>query len=193
MIEYLSGILNTKNPSIAVIDVNGIGYKVSITNNTYESLPIIKERVSLLIFFHVYESGQELYGFIDEEERYLFTKLISISGIGPKTAINMLSVIPAKEFKDRVISGEVKMLTSLPGIGPKTAKRIIIELRDEFGDSDSEGLPLENNSINNDAFLALKSLGFSENLIRKAIIKVITKNPNFSTEEVIKKSLEILQ
>ena len=85
------------------------------------------------------------------------------------------------------------MLTSLPGIGPKTAKRIIIELRDEFGDSDSEGLPLENNSINNDAFLALKSLGFSENLIRKAIIKVITKNPNFSTEEVIKKSLEILQ
>ena len=193
MIEYLSGILVVKNPNTSVIDVNGIGYKVNITNNSYEALPNIKERVNLLIFFHVYENGQELYGFTDEDERYLFTKLIGISGIGPKTAINMLSVLPPKEFKNRLISGEVKMLTSLPGIGPNTAKRIIIELRDEFGDGNDTELPLDNNSINNDAFLALKSLGYSSDIIIKTINKIISKNASLTTEEIIKKSLEILK
>ena len=193
MIEYLSGILIIKTPNLSVVDVNGIGYRVNITNNSYEVLPDIKKRVNFLIFFHVYENGQELYGFIDEEERYLFTKLISISGIGPKTAINMLSVLPPREFKNRLISGEVKMLTSLPGIGPKTAKRIIIELRDEFGNIDSSDLPLEDNSINNDAFLALKNLGFPPHLITKAINEVVSKNTDLSTEQVIKKALELLQ
>ena len=193
MIEYLSGILIRKTPNLSIIDVNGIGYRVNITNNSYEVLPDVKKRVHFLIFFHVYENGQELYGFIDEEERYLFTKLISISGIGPKTAINMLSVLPPREFKNRLISGEVKMLTSLPGIGPKTAKRIIIELRDEFGNIDSSDLPLEDNPINNDAFLALKNLGFPPHLITKAINKVISKSADLSTEKVIKKVLELLQ
>ena len=193
MIEYLSGILISKTPNVSVVDVNGIGYKVNITNNSYEALPDIKKRINFLIFFHVYENGQELYGFIDEEERFLFTKLISISGIGPKTAINMLSVLPPQEFKNRLISGEVKMLTSLPGIGPKTAKRIIIELRDEFGNIDDSGLPLENNLSNNDAFLALKNLGFPPHLITKAINKVILKKDDLSTEEIIKKVLESLK
>ena len=193
MIEYLSGILIRKTPNLSVVDVNGIGYRVNITNNSYEVLPDIKKRVNFLIFFHVYENGQELYGFIDDDERYLFTKLISISGIGPKTAINMLSVLPPREFKNRLISGEVKMLTSLPGIGPKTAKRIIIELRDEFGDIDSSDLPLEDNPINNDTFLALKNLGFPPNLITKAINEVASKHTDLSTEKVIKKALELLQ
>jgi len=193
MIEYLSGILISKKPNISVVDVNGIGYKVNITNNSYEALPDIKKRINFLIFFHVYENGQELYGFIDEEERFLFTKLISISGIGPKTAINMLSVLPPQEFKNRLISGEVKMLTSLPGIGPKTAKRIIIELRDEFSDIDDSGLPLENTLSNNDAFLALKNLGFPPHLITKAINKVILKKDDLSTEEIIRKVLESLK
>ena len=193
MIEYLSGILIRKTPNLSVVDVNGIGYRVNITNNSYEVLPDIKKRVNFLIFFHVYENGQELYGFIDDDERYLFTKLISISGIGPKTAINMLSVLPPREFKNRLISGEVKMLTSLPGIGPKTAKRIIIELRDEFGDINSSDLPLEDNSINNDTFLALKNLGFPHHLITKAFNEVISKHTDLSTEKVIKKALELLQ
>ena len=105
----------------------------------------------------------------------------------------MLSVLPPREFKNRLISGEVKMLTSLPGIGPKTAKRIIIELRDEFGDINNSDLPLEDNSINNDTFLALKSLGFPPHLITKAINKVVSKHTDLSTEKVIKKALELLQ
>ena len=193
MIEYISGKLISKNQSLAVIDVNGLGYRVNITNNTLEKLPSQENLVKLLIFFHVYENGQELYGFFDEKERFLFTKLITISGIGPKTAINMLSVLPPEEFRNRLISGEVKLLTSLPGIGPKTAKRIIIELKDDLGSSDSSELGIKETSKVNDASSALKNLGFSPILIREAVTKVLKDNKELSTEKIITESLRILK
>ena len=193
MIEYISGKLISKNQSLAIIDVNGLGYRVNITNNTLEKLPNPENLVKLLIFFHVYENGQELYGFFDEKERFLFTKLITISGIGPKTAINMLSVLPPEEFRNRLISGEVKLLTSLPGIGPKTAKRIIIELKDDLGSSDSSELGIKETSKVNDASSALKNLGFSPILIREAVTKVLKDNKELSTEKIITESLRILK
>ena len=193
MIEYISGKLISKNQSLAVIDVNGLGYRVNITNNTLEKLPSPEKLVKLLVFFHVYENGQELYGFFDEKERFLFTKLITISGIGPKTAINMLSVLPPEEFRNRLISGEVKLLTSLPGIGPKTAKRIIIELKDDLGSSDSSELGIKETSKVNDASSALKNLGFSPILIREAVTKVLKDNKELSTEKIITESLRILK
>ena len=193
MIEYISGKLISKNQSLAVIDVNGLGYRVNITNNTLEKLPSPEKLVKLLVFFHVYENGQELYGFFDEKERFLFTKLITISGIGPKTAINMLSVLPPEEFRNRLISGEVKLLTSLPGIGPKTAKRIIIELKDDLGTFDSSELGIKETSKVNDASSALKNLGFSPILIREAVTKVLKDNKELSTEKIITESLRILK
>ena len=193
MIEYINGKLISKNQSLAVIDVNGLGYRVNITNNTLEKLPSPEKLVKLLIFFHVYENGQELYGFFDEKERFLFTKLITISGIGPKTAINMLSVLPPEEFRNRLVSGEVKLLTSLPGIGPKTAKRIIIELKDDLGTSDSSELGIKETSKVNDASSALKNLGFSPLLIREAVNKVLKNNKELSTEKIITESLKILK
>ena len=193
MIEYINGKLISKNQSLAVIDVNGLGYRVNITNNTLEKLPSPEKLVKLLIFFHVYENGQELYGFFDEKERFLFTKLITISGIGPKTAINMLSVLPPEEFRNRLVSGEVKLLTSLPGIGPKTAKRIIIELKDDLGSSDSSELGIKETSKVNDASSALKNLGFSPLLIREAVNKVLKNNKELSTEKIITESLKILK
>ena len=193
MIEYLSGILIQKDPNVSIVDVNGIGYKINITNNSYESLPNLKSKVKFLIFFHVYENGQELYGFIDEDERYLFTKLISISGIGPKTAINMLSVLPPLEFKNRLVSGEVKLLTSLPGIGPKTAKRIIVELKDDLGSFDDSNLYIDDNSNFNDASVALTKLGFSSNIISESIRKVVKENSDLTTEEIIRETLKILK
>ena len=193
MIEYISGKLISKNQSLAVIDVNGLGYRVNITNNTLEKLPSPKNLVKLLVFFHVYENGQELYGFFDEKERFLFTKLITISGIGPKTAINMLSVLPPEEFRNRLISGEVKLLTSLPGIGPKTAKRIIIELKDDLGTFDSSELGIKETSKVNDASSALKNLGFSPIMIREAVTEVLKDNKELSTEKIITESLKILK
>ena len=96
-------------------------------------------------------------------------------------------------FKNRLIAGEVKMLTSLPGIGPKTARRIIVELKDKFGEFDKNELPLEDSPSNNDAFQALKNLGFSPNTIREVINKVLSENSNMNTENIIKESLKILK
>ena len=193
MIEFLSGILFKKLPNYSIIDVNGIGYKVNCSINCYDMLPNLNAKVSLLIYFHIHDNNQELYGFLDETERDLFKMLISISGIGPKTAINMLSTVPPDEFKNRLIAGEVKMLTSLPGIGPKTARRIIVELKDEFGKFDSEDLPVEDDSLNNDAYSALRSLGFGPKLIRDAISDVMKENNDLDTENIIKKALQLLK
>ena len=190
MIVHISGKLVYKEPTSVIIDVNGIGYKLHISLNSYNALCNINEEVSLLTYFNVTEKSQDLFGFIDAEEKKIFEMLISVSGIGPKIAINMLSVVTPNDFRERLISGEVKMLTSLPGIGPKTAKRLIVELKDKFIDSDSDDLPIDDNTdSNNDALNALKNLGFRDIEIRKVLNKLDAK---LSTENKIKESLKEL-
>ena len=193
MIDYLIGIVKNKMPSYSIVEVNNIAFMINITTNCYDKLPELNKKVKLLTYFHVNENKFEFYGFFEEEERELFIMLISISGIGPKTAINMLSTVPPEEFKNRLIAGEVKMLTSLPGIGPKTARRIIVELKDEFGKFDSEDLPLEDSHSNNDAYSALKNLGFAPKLIRDAINDIMKENNKLDTEDIIKKALQLLK
>ena len=193
MIEYISGKLINKTTSTIVVDLNGMGYLINCSLNCYDKLPNINSDIFILIYFHIHENNQDLYGFVDETERHLFKLLIGISGIGPKTAINMLSAVPPEEFKNRLIAGEVKMLTSLPGIGPKTARRIIIELKDEFGDFNKDDMPLENDISSNDAFSALKNLGFDTKSITKVINTILKKNKNVDTEEIIKKALQLLK
>ena len=194
MIEYISGILLKKESNYIIIDVNGMGYKVSISLNTYDALPVINKKVSLDTFFHVTENNQSLFGFLDSLEKELFGMLISVSGIGPKTAIGLLSAVKPNDFKQRLIAGEVKMLTSLPGIGPKTAKRIIIELKDKFIRSDVNDLPVEDDEVyNSDAYYALLNLGFRSNNIKKVIDKVIANDSKISTENLIKESLKKLR
>ena len=193
MIEFLSGILYKKTPHYSIVNVNGMGYRVNSSINCYELLPEINTEVIFLIYFHIHDNNQELYGFLNEDERGLFKMLIGISGIGPKTAINMLSTVPPEEFKNRLIAGEVKMLTSLPGIGPKTARRIIVELKDEFGKFDNEDLPVEEGSSNSDAYSALKNLGFAPKTIRNVINDIMKENSNLNTEDIIKKALQLLK
>ena len=193
MIEYISGKLINKTTSTIVVDLNGMGYLINCSLNCYDKLPNINSDIFILIYFHIHENNQELYGFVDETERHLFKLLIGISGIGPKTAINMLSAVPPEEFKNRLIAGEVKMLTSLPGIGPKTARRIIIELKDEFGNFNKDDMPLENDISSNDAFSALKNLGFDTKSITEVINTILKKNKNIDTEEIIKKALQLLK
>ena len=194
MIEYISGILLKKESNYIIIDVNGMGYKVSISLNTYDALPVINKKVSIDTFFHVTENNQSLFWFLDSLEKELFGMLISVSGIGPKTAIGLLSAVKPNDFKQRLIAGEVKMLTSLPGIGPKTAKRIIIELKDKFIRSDVNDLPVEEDEVyNSDAYYALLNLGFRSNNIKKVIDKVILNDNKISTENLIKESLKKLR
>lgn len=193
MIEYIYGPLVEKKTNYCIIDINGMGYNIIISLNAFNNLPDINEKVKILTYFSVSENNQSLFGFYDRGEKELFILLIGVSGIGPKTAINMLSAVPPKEFKNRLIAGEVKMLTSLPGIGPKTARRIIVELKDKFIDSGNEELPIEEDNTNTDAFYALRSLGFRSNDIRKVVNEVLKENKDLKTELVIKESLKLLR
>lgn len=193
MIDYISGILIRKKTDNIIIDVNGLGYRLYISINTYDKLPHLKEKISLDTFFSVSENSQVLYGFHNLLEKELFEMLISVSGIGPKTAIVLLSAVKPDDFKQRLIAGEVKMLTELPGIGPKTARRIIVELKDKFVKSEVEDLPIEEGKGNSDAYYALVNLGFRPTNIKDVISQVKKDNKNIDTEELIKLSLRKLR
>ena len=191
MIVHLSGKLIFKDPSYVVIDVQGVGYKVYISLNTYNILPDINNDVYLSTYFNVTEKSQDLFGFNENNEKELFTMLISVSGIGPKIAINLLSFVKPDDFKQRLISGEVEMLTSLPGIGPKTARRLIVELKEKFIKIDKNDLPIDYNSnLDSDALNALMNLGFRSKDITKALNKI---DDDCSLEEKIKLALKELR
>ena len=196
MIVSIQGILKYKQPDEIIINVHGLGYSCYMTNNTFDSLGNLDEEVSLLTYFHVTENSQQLFAFSNKIERELFMMLISVSGIGPKTAIVLLSAISPDEFKKRLIAGEVSMLTALPGIGPKTARRIIVELKDKFVKISNDELPKEdvdNSPEVSDACDALLALGFQIKDIRPVISKVQNKDKQLGTEQIIKKALIELQ
>ena len=196
MIVTICGKLIRKMPAEIIIETRGLGYALSISTNTYDQLPTPGDEVSLLTYFHVTENHQSLFAFSDETERELFLMLIGVSGIGPKTAIVLLSSVTPNEFKRRLIAGEVSMLTALPGIGPKTARRIIVELKDKFVKLSADDLPREDDDIVpevSDAYDALLALGFQMQDIRVAIGKIQTGSQNLKTEEIVKRVLAKLQ
>tara|TARA_B100000519_G_scaffold201168_1_gene216050 strand:- start:1716 stop:2309 length:594 start_codon:yes stop_codon:yes gene_type:complete len=196
MIVSLKGILANKNPSEVIIDVNGVGYLCFISNNTYDNIPLKGEEVSLLIYHQISENSQNLYGFSDEIEKDMFLMLISVSGIGPKTGINLLSSVSPNEFKRRLVAGEVELLSALPGIGPKTARRIIVELKDKLVSYSDNSMPIENSENSEsyqDAYDALKSLGFNINEINKCLSALTESNVDFNTQDLIKEALKVLK
>ena len=195
MIVSIRGKILKKAPTEIIIDVNGLGYLCFITINTYDKLGKPGEEVSLLTHFQVTENSNALFAFHNETEKHLFQMLISVSGIGPKTAINLLSAVTPEEFKRRLIAGEVAMLTALPGIGPKTARRIIVELKDKFVNISKDDLPKEGDmaGASGDAYDALLALGFQAIDIRGSILKVTSNQQDLSTEEIIKQTLAELR
>ena len=193
MIDFISGKLRRKNSNNITVDVNGMGYRIYISINTFDKLPSLNKNIFLDTYFNVTENSHDLYGFHDVLEKNLFTMLISVSGIGPKTAISLLSAVKPDDFKNRLIAGEVKMLTDLPGIGPKTARRIIIELKDKFVQSKDDGLPIEEIDNNSDAYFALVNLGYKSQKVKEVIRKIVINNSNINTEDLIKRSLKELR
>lgn len=198
MVNSISGKLVFKDPTVANVEVGGFVFNISISLASYEKLPEVNDNISLLTHLHVKEDILELYGFADETERSLFLNLNKINGIGPRSAMNILSGTTPVEFKQKIIDGDVKSLTSIPGIGAKTAKRIIVELKEVFSvdSSLSDNLGFENkkeNFVIRDAQSALKSLGYKENQISKAISQ-LQKDSNMpdKLEDVIRKILKEL-
>ena len=194
MISFLEGEISTLNFDSIVINVNGVGYYALISRATYDSLLNSKDKNhQILIYHHITDSSQSLFGFINEEERIIFKLLISVSGIGPKTGIQMLSSISAKDLRDRIVTGEVELLTSIQGIGTKTAKRIIIELKEKFTSLSGDDMPLENSLFENsnykDAFEALVVLGYSKKEINNTISDIVRKESDIQTSDLIKKVL----
>ena len=198
MIDSIKGTLVKKNPTSVIIDVGGIRLGIPITLATFDRISDPNETVELLTYLHVREDIMELYGFYDDHERDVFMQLNSISGIGPRSAMNILSGTNPIEFKKKIIDSDVASLTSIPGIGTKTAKRIIVELKDKFTDQDT-GSDLDFLLVSgdkdkiDDAAKVLISLGYKRNAINQVIKKLVTKGSlDENIEDIIKGALKLL-
>lgn len=200
MYHYLTGKLVEKTPNGIVLDVEGIGYQIQIPASSYHSLPEPGQSVRMLTHFIVREDSHTLYGFISEEERHLFRLFISISGIGPKMAITMLSGVSVPELKRAIIEGSLQVLTGIPGIGRKTAERVVVELREKLVLTERKsggGIPVTQKmqaeeQLLEDSLQALVSLGYQKKAAREAIHKALKNSAaeKNTVEEIIRASLK---
>jgi len=196
MIALLNGQLIQKTVSQVILDVGGVGYRLLIPLSTYYALPD-EGMVCLQVHTHVREDALLLFGFLTEAEKELFGLLLSVSGVGPKVALNILSHLPATELHQALSQGNAKHLATVPGIGKKTAERLVLELREKAAPVEAPGpqnSPIEapaTTDVRNDALSALVNLGYKEALSRKALDGI---DPASDTplEEVLKKALKIL-
>jgi Holliday junction DNA helicase RuvA len=191
MITQLIGFLVERQPSHIVIDCNGVGYFVNISVNTYSKL-IDEKKTLIYTHFIVREDQQLLYGFSEKTERTLFEKLISVNGVGPSSAMMMLSTLSINEIKNAILNSDDNLLKSVKGIGVKTAQRIIIDLKDKIEIGDSEKIITANleNKISFDALAALEVLGIPRKNATNAINKILSVNNDLSVEELVKETLK---
>src|SRR5436305_248298 len=204
MIAHLSGTLLAKHATSVVVDVGGVGYEVTIPVTTFYDLGDVKTQVSLRIYTHVREEALQLFGFRTERERELFILLISVSGIGPKSAVAMLSGMSADEIVMAIRTNNFARLTSIPGVGRKTAERLVIELRDKMAALSSPALDEEiaagagigakqsEDSLREDTLAALLQLGFPKPTAEKAVTQALSERGELSVETLLRRTLRQL-
>jgi Holliday junction DNA helicase RuvA len=199
MIAHLTGILRRKVPHSLVVDNNGIGYEVTVPLSTFYALPEKDEKVSLHIYTHVREDAFVLFGFHTPLEKDIFMLLISVSGIGPKLATNILSGIGPGELLDAMSHGDTARMQSIPGVGRKTAERIALELKDKAvklrGEQQPSTVPLrsrEDERAYDDALSALVNLGYSSKSAKEAVDRARAVAGDATLEKLIKEALRIL-
>ena len=192
MISFIRGKKIKIDPAKIIVEVNGIGYDIIISLRTYSKL---KDQSEVFIYTHlnVKEDSHTLYGFNSERERKTFLSLLSINGVGPSTAIMILSSLSANELKKAIVSSDTNKIKSVKGIGLKTAERIILELKDKvsFDDIDNDKF-YDNmgNTLKDEALSALSSLGISKNIVEKHINDILERNDDISLEDLIKEVLK---
>jgi Holliday junction DNA helicase RuvA len=194
MISLLRGTIRVRSPFILVLDVSGIGYEVLCTQEAYDNAPVPGQNYELWTRLIVREDSLTLFGFSSLDERTLFDQIISVSGIGPKTAIAILSSIGAMQLKEAIRSSDIHRLTGIPGIGRKTAERMIVELRDKLLKEEIYAAPstTDGSKIRGDALQALMALGYQRAVAEKAIRNVVRDMPESakSTEALLKAALK---
>jgi Holliday junction DNA helicase RuvA len=207
MIAHLSGTLLFKQATSVILDVSGVGYEVTIPVTTFYDMEEPGAEVSLRIYTHVREDALQLFGFKTARERELFTLLISVSGIGPKSGIAMLSGMSADEIITAIRTNNLARLTSIPGVGRKTAERVVIELRDKMAALTSAAFeeemaaraaagggvaPPSEDAVREDTFSALTNLGYQRAAAEKAIAQAISEGGEISVELLLRRSLRHL-
>lgn len=199
MFAYIKGKITVKTPTYVVLDNQGIGYQIFISIYTADKLQLGEEyALSIRTVARIENqnvTGYVLYGFADEKEKDLFEKLLSVSGVGANTAIVMLSTYKTDDIIQAILNGNVGLIKSIKGIGPKSAERIILELRDKFDKSTQFAInaSVSENTLKEEALMALTSLGFNKQAIIKVINQIMASNPTISSvEELIKLSLKSL-
>jgi Holliday junction DNA helicase RuvA len=188
MIGFLTGKIISSKPTKVVLDVNGVGYVVGISINTFEKISG-KETASLFIHTSVKEDSISLFGFHSETEKEMFELLISVSGIGPKIALSLLSGIQTDDLKNAIQSSDISRIIAVPGIGRKTAERLVLELRtkvDQISEDGTTAIPL---GIKNEAVAALSTLGYNIKIADTVVRNILQSQPALSLEELIKKAL----
>jgi Holliday junction DNA helicase RuvA len=198
MIAFLKGILLKKTTETLIIDNGGIGYEVIAPLSSFYALPEEGEEVSLHIYTHVREDAFILFGFKTALEKYIFRILISVSGIGPKLAINILSGIGPDILLEAIAAGDLVRLQSIPGVGKKTAERIILELKDKAQKLGTDLVTpykvtiFKDRTIPDDALSALLNLGYTSKVAKIAVDKAISNVTDASLEALIKEALRLL-
>jgi len=189
MIAHLRGKLAQKDPARVIVDVNGVGYEVFVPLTTFSALPDTGSEVSIDIHTHVREDIIALYGFSTRRERTIFEKLMTISGIGPKLAVTILSGGSVEDLVGAIKRSDLARLTSIPGVGKKTAERIILELKDKLQDfAESQAKP----AVEVDVLSALENLGYNRALAENAVRRATNGDSEPVFEVLFKRSLQIL-
>ncbi|MBV9210822.1 MAG: Holliday junction branch migration protein RuvA [Acidobacteria bacterium] len=204
MIAHLNGTLLAKQATTVILDVGGVGYEVTIPLSTFYELEDAGAPVQLRIYTHVRQEALQLYGFKTARERELFMQLISVSGIGPKLGITMLSGMSADEIIASIRTNNLARLTSIPGVGKKTAERLVIELRDKItalsspaleeefaAQTGAGGVPTED-AMRDDALSALLNFGYQKSAAEKAIASAMQEGGDISVELILRRSLRQL-
>lgn len=196
MITSVKGTLTEISPTDITIDVDGIGYEILIPLSSFDRLPQVGSECKILTYLHVREDILQLYGFMTYQERDLFRLLITISGIGPKTALTILSGMSIENLRNAIASGDTDLLSEIPGIGKKTAQRMVVELKERIGGVSiklPKPIPKEEELIINDAVRALLNLGYRQLPAQAAIEKALAETKGeIKLEELLKKTLKYL-
>jgi Holliday junction DNA helicase RuvA len=196
MIALLKGVLLEKHPNQAIVDVGGVGYDVTIPVSTYSKLPDAGAAVRLRIHTHVREDALSLYGFLSEDEKSLFEKLISVSGIGPTLAVKVLSGLAAADVITAIRKGEVDRLVRIPGVGKKTAERIVLELRDKLplpAGQEAEAPTPVLTATDQDVLSALLNLGCARPAAEAAVRKAKAAGVVGEFEPMFRRALELVR